>query len=195
MKEKLDRKDNFKLVMTLGEGAFRMGHIPGSINIGSMGGAEGVISPDDEIVVYCHDENCPASKSAYQMLVDHGFAKVGRFAGGIRAWHEAGYPIDTDLDVPLNKFKTAALSQAIGEEDHVQGRVDAPVTLVVYGDYECPYTRRTMAHVHQSRIERDLNSGLESGVQGIPTLFINGVRYDGDLKLADIMKAIEDGSR
>ena len=29
LKAKLDRDDDFKLVMTLGEGAFRMGHIPG----------------------------------------------------------------------------------------------------------------------------------------------------------------------
>ena len=51
------------------------------------------------------------------------------------------------------------------------------------------------AHVHQARIERDLRSGLDSGVQDIPVLFINGFRYDGDLKLADIIEAIEIGSR
>ena len=53
LKEKQDRKDNFKLVMTLDEQSFKMAHIPGSINISSMEQAEGVISPDDEIVVYC----------------------------------------------------------------------------------------------------------------------------------------------
>jgi protein-disulfide isomerase len=51
------------------------------------------------------------------------------------------------------------------------------------------------AHVHETRVKRDLASGLASGVQGIPTLFINAVRYDGDLKLAGIMNAIENGSR
>jgi rhodanese-related sulfurtransferase len=139
LKEKLDRGDDFKLVMTLGEAAFRMGHIPGSININSMEKAQRLISPGDEIVVYCHDENCPASQAAYQMLVSHGFANVRRFAGGIRAWQEAGYPLKSDLDHPPKELKPAALSQPIGREDHFQGRLDAPLILVVYGDYECPY--------------------------------------------------------
>lgn len=26
--------------------------------------------------------------------------------------------------------------------DHLRGATRAPVTLVIYGDYECPYTRR-----------------------------------------------------
>ena len=266
--------------MTLDEQSFKMAHIPGSINISSMEQAEGVISPDDEIVVYCHDENCPASKAAYQMLVSHGITNVLRFAGGIRAWQEAGFPVERDPAFELDPVEATTLSQPITEEDHIDGRIDSLVTLVVYGDYECPYTRRTMTHVqglqrrlgddccfvyrhfpapeeihphawiaaeaalaanaqgkfwqmhrhlfrhqraleqehlngyamelaldvalfkqdmrshgHETRIKRDLASGLASGVQGIPTLFINAVRYDGDLKLAGIMNAIENGSR
>jgi protein-disulfide isomerase len=163
------------------------------------------------------------------------------------------------------------LQPAVGDDDHVEGRADAPVTLVEYGDYQCPYCGRahpvvtalrarlgdrlrfvfrnfplTDLHPHafhaalaaesvgahagadafwamhdtifehqrdsaaalddahllryavaagvdaervradiaaaafEDRIRGDFMSGVRSGVNGTPTFFINGVRYDGD---------------
>src|SRR2546426_5057335 len=160
--------------------------------------------------------------------------------------------------------ESATLSPVVSERDHAQGRPDAPMTLVEYGDYQCPYCGEaypvvkqlqkalgkkllfvfrnfplTRSHpyallaaeaaeaaalqgkfwemhdlifenqeqlepgvlpawAHQirldvnqfakavsegkvmKRIEEDYASGLESGVDGTPSFFIKGTRYEGE---------------
>ncbi len=52
LKEKLDRGDDFKLAMVLGDWQFRAKHIPGSLNIHTLETAWELLHPDDEIVIY-----------------------------------------------------------------------------------------------------------------------------------------------
>lgn len=97
LKEKIDRKDDFKLVMVLGEWAYHAKHILGSINITSPDEGRKILKQEDEIVVYCSGKSCIASISAYKMLIANGYKNVRRYAGGIIEWEEAGYPLEGDL--------------------------------------------------------------------------------------------------
>ncbi|MFQ5921623.1 MAG: Na+/H+ antiporter NhaA, partial [Anaerolineales bacterium] len=166
------------------------------------------------------------------------------------------------------------LTPPVSDRDHAKGPKDSRVTLVQYGDYECPYCghadnsfhemqertgnavrlvfrhfpNRTVhpharlaaeaaeaagaqgkfwemhdllfqhqdhleewdmveyahelgldegrfrieleEHTHAKKIREDFRSGIESGVQGTPTWFINGTRYDGAWDPESLLEAV-----
>jgi len=170
---------------------------------------------------------------------------------------------------------SATLTPPVSAHDHAEGSADAFVTLMEYGDYQCPYcgaaypvVKRlqktlgkklrfvfrnfplTQAHpyaliaaeaaeaaalqgkfwemhdllyerqaflepdiipswaesirlnleqfgndirqgVPEKRIKEDRQSGIRSGVNGTPTFFINGTRYDGSPDYDSLLTAIE----
>ena len=94
LKQKLDHGDEFKLVMTLGQLAFRGKHIAGSLEMHDPDTLLNELDPEDEIVVYCSDKLCPASMMAYHLLADRGYKHVRRFSGGLAEWEAAGYPLE-----------------------------------------------------------------------------------------------------
>ena len=51
-----------------------------------------------------------------------------------------------------------------------------------------------MTHRYLPRIREDIDSGVDSGVRGTPTFFINGIRHDGGYTADALLEAIQGGA-
>ena len=100
LRSKLQRGDDFKLVMTLSARSYRAKHIPRSLNFESAAEAVDSLDPAEEIIVYCADVYCAASIYAYRLFEREGYTKVRRYAGGVADWEDAGYPLEGALVGP-----------------------------------------------------------------------------------------------
>jgi protein-disulfide isomerase len=69
------------------------------------------------------------------------------------------------------KGRGEALAAPVTERDHADGPADAPATLVVYGDYECPYTRAT--HLAVRRAQPQLGSRMRYVFRHFPLTSIH----------------------
>ena len=96
VKARLDRGERFQLVDVREDHEFALDHARGARHIG-----RGVLERDVEtlvpakdtpIVVYCGGGY--RSALAADNLLRMGYTNVISMAGGIRAWREAGYPVD-----------------------------------------------------------------------------------------------------
>ena len=96
LQRKIERGDEFRLVMALNEWAFRAKHIPGSEHFNTPDELFSSLRPDEEVVVYCTSIDCHSSIALYMALIDAGFMNVRRYSGGLSDWEAAGLPLEGD---------------------------------------------------------------------------------------------------
>lgn len=70
------------------------------------------------------------------------------------------------------------------DSDHVLGRLDAPVVIVEYGDYDCPHTRR--AHASLKQLLAESSGALALVFRHFPLRHL----HQNAQKLSELMQAI-----
>ena len=97
LKAKMDRGDDFVLVEALSQKHYANSHLPGAINLPYefVDEAEKVL-PDKtaEIVVYCMNPGCLASREEARELEEMGYQRVLHYAAGKQDWIRAGLPVE-----------------------------------------------------------------------------------------------------
>lgn len=84
----------FKLAMAASDFGFRAKHIPGSLHVQAHGDSFSSLAKDDDIVVYCSNVDCNASRAAIKKLRELGYRKVSHYEGGLLDWEAAGLPLE-----------------------------------------------------------------------------------------------------
>ena len=59
-----------------------------------------------------------------------------------------------------------ALRTPVNNEDHIEGNTSAPITLLEYGDYQCPYCQKAYKMVKQ--IQQEMGSQLQLAFRNFP---------------------------
>jgi rhodanese-related sulfurtransferase len=94
LKAKLDRGEGVRLVMALNRWAYDAKHIPGSLHFDTPDALYAALRPDDEIIVYCSQNDCLSSVAVYRDLIARGYRNVRRYSGGLMDWEDAGFPLE-----------------------------------------------------------------------------------------------------
>jgi thiosulfate/3-mercaptopyruvate sulfurtransferase len=105
----IDQKKDLIVVDTMPfEDSFKKQHLPGAVQMEfpipemtslddqKKAAFEKLLGPDKDklIVIYCGFTKCTRSHNGAMWAVKLGYKNVYRYPGGIKAWDEAGYPVD-----------------------------------------------------------------------------------------------------
>lgn len=88
----------FKLVDVLPTQHFQEEHIEQAVNLPLEDIASEAMNrfgKEEEIIVYCKDENCSASSKAAQKLESIGFQNVKDYEAGLKGWKQSRNPTES----------------------------------------------------------------------------------------------------
>jgi protein-disulfide isomerase len=72
--------------------------------------------------------------------------------------------------------ETGVLTVPVSDADHIQGALDAPITLVEYGDYECPHCGRAYPIVKE--VQKRLGKRLRFVFRNFP---LNNIHQNAEM--------------
>lgn len=94
---KMERGDDFVLVDALSRQHYESSHLPGAVNLPLefVDEAESVL-PDKavEIIVYCMNSDCAASREEVRELREMGYENVRHYNRGKQDWIKASLPVE-----------------------------------------------------------------------------------------------------
>jgi protein-disulfide isomerase len=149
------------------------------------------------VLVEYGDYQCPYCGAAYPIV-----KKVQKRMGRRLRFIFRNFPLTNAHPFALRAAETAEAAAAQGKfwEMHDflfenQPSLGDPAVLLRYArklDLDAAHLEREVAgHVYLPRIEEDYQSGIRSGVNGTPTFFVNGARYDGDPEFEPLVATLE----
>jgi NhaA family Na+:H+ antiporter len=156
------------------------------------------LGPDSAAVtlVYYGDHQCPHCRLAFPI-----FEELGRQLEGRVRFVFCYFPLTTihpQAELAAQAAEAAAAQGKFWEMNALlferQDNLDFESLVTYAGELglEVPrFKEELRAGVYQERVQQDFESGVRSGVNGTPTFFINGLRYDGAWDLDSLLEAIE----
>ena len=96
VKNGLETNDNLVIINVLAEKYYRDCHIIGSINMPLESISKEIqgIDRNAPIIIYCANASCPVSGKAIKILQRQGYTNVSEYVGGMKEWHDLGYPYE-----------------------------------------------------------------------------------------------------
>jgi protein-disulfide isomerase len=157
--------------------------------------------PDDApaTLVEYGDYECPSCGSAYPMI-----KQVQQQMGDQLRFVYRNFPLREIHPYAENAAEAAEAAGAQGAFwpmhdtlfEHQQALDDQDLVNYAAGlDLDVDrFTQALEDHVYADRVREDFMSGIRSGVNGTPTFFINGARYDGSFTVDSLVAALTEAA-